>query len=385
MSTTATTRTIERTAVHATLYIAFELGNGSWKLGFSTGLGQRPRERNIRARDVEGVLEEIERAKRRFRLPEAVRVVSCYEAGRDGFWLHRFLVDQGIENRVVDSSSIEVNRRQRRAKTDRMDVGKLLGLLMRYEAGERKAWSVVRVPTVTEEDARQLHRELLNTKRDRTRITNRIRGLLANQGLEIDLQADVPTQLDQICCWDGSPLAPGLRARLLREWQKVEFLTRQVRELQNERRRLLRSSDDPAMQKIAQLLTLRGIGANSAWLYTMEFFGWRQFHSGKEIGALAGLTPTPHQSGELRHELGIAKAGNRRVRWMSIEGAWAWLRFQPQSALSRWYEERFGHGGPRMRKIGIVALARKLLIALWRFLETGVVPEGAELKTRIEI
>ena len=172
---------------------------------------------------------------------------------------------------------------------------------------------------------------------------------------------------------------------MLREWQKVEFLTRQVRELQNERRRLVRSSNDPAMQKIAQLLTLRGIGANSAWLYTMEFFGWRQFRSGKEIGALAGLTPTPHQSGELRHELGIAKAGNRRVRWMSIEGAWAWLRFQPRSSLSRWYEERFGHGGPRMRKIGIVALARKLLIALWRFLETGVVPEGAELKTRIEI
>ena len=385
MSITATTRAIEPTAVRATLYIAFELGTGSGKLGFSRGLGQRPREQNVRARDVESVLEEIERAKRRFGLPEETRVVSCYEAGRDGFWLHRFLVDRGIENRVVDSSSIEVKRRQRRVKTDRMDVEKLLGLLMRYEAGERKAWSVVRAPTVAEEDARQLHRELLNAKRDRTRVTNRIRGLLANQGLEIDLQADVPTQLDQMRCWDGSPLPPGLQARLAREWEKVEFLTRQIHGLQNERRRLVRTSDDPAMQKIAQLLTLRGIGANSAWLYTMEFFGWRQFRSGKEIGALAGLTPTPHQSGELRHELGIAKAGNRRVRWMSIEGAWAWLRFQPQSALSQWYQERFGGGGPRLRKIGIVALARKLLIALWQFLETGVVPEGAELKTRIQI
>jgi transposase len=334
---------------------------------------------------VEAVLGEIERSRRRFRLPDAVRVVSCYEAGRDGFWLHRFLVDQGIENRVVDSSSIEVNRRQRRVKTDRMDVGKLLGLLMRYEAGDRKAWSFVHVPTVAEEDARQLHRELLNTKRDRTRVTNRIRGLLANQGLEIDLKADVQTQLDQMRQWDGSSLPSGLHARLHREWEKVEFLTRQIQSLQNERRRLVRCGDDPAMQKISQLLTLRGIGANSAWLYTMEFFGWRQFRSGKEIGALAGLTPTPHQSGELRRELGIAKAGNRRVRWMAIEGAWAWLRFQPQSALSQWYQERFGGGGPRMRKVGIVALARKLLIALWQFLEKGVVPEGAELKTQIQI
>jgi transposase len=385
MSTTAATRRIERTAVGATLYMAFELGNGSWKLGFTTGLGQRPRERNVAARDVEAVMREIASAKRRFDLPNQTAVVSCYEAGRDGFWLHRFLADQGIENRVVDSSSIEVKRRQRRVKTDRMDVEKLLGLLVRYEAGERKAWSVVRVPTVAEEDGRQLHRELLNTKRDRTRVTNRMRGLLANQGLEIDLQADVPTQLDRMRCWDGSPLPSGLLARLLREWEKAEFLTRQIQGLHNERRRLVRSSDDPTLQKVAQLLTLRGIGTNSAWLYTMEFFGWRQFRNGKEIGALAGLTPTPHQSEEIRHELGIAKAGNRRVRWMSIEGAWAWLRFQPQSALSQWYQERFGGGGPRMRKVGIVALARKLLIALWQFLETGVVPEGAELKTRIQI
>jgi transposase len=385
MSTTAATRAIEPTAVRATLYIAFELGNGSWKLGFTTGPGQRPRERDVSARDGEAVLREIARARRRFQLSEAARVVSCYEAGRDGFWLHRFLVHHGIENRVVDSSSIEVKRRQRRAKTDRMDVEKLLGLLMRYEAGERKAWSVVRVPAEAEEDARQLHRELLTAKRDRTRVTNRIRGLLANQGLEIDLSQDVREQFERMRQWDGSPLPPGLRARLEREWEQVEFVTRRIRHLQNERRHRIRAAETPAMDQVRQLLTLRGIGVNSAWLYTMEFFGWRQFRSGKEIGALAGLTPTPHQSGELRHELGIAKAGNRRIRWMSIEGAWAWLRFQPQSALSQWYQERFGGGGPRMRKVGIVALARKLLIALWRFLETGVVPEGAELKTRILI
>jgi transposase len=369
----------------ATLYLAFELGNGSWKLGFTTGLGQKPRERNVSARDVETVLLEIIRAKHRFGLPDGSRVVSCYEAGRDGFWLHRFLVEQGIENRVVDSSSIEVKRRQRRVKTDRMDVVKLLGLLLRYEAGERRAWSVVRVPALAEEDASQLHRELLTTKRDRTRVTNRIRGLLASQGLVIDLTADVPAQLEQMQLWDGSPLPPGLRVRLVREWEKAQFLTGQIQVLEAARRKLIRHSDDPAMEKVRQLLTLRGVGANSAWLYTMEFFGWRGFHNGKEIGALAELTPTPHQSGALRHELGIGKDGNRRIRFMAIEGAWSWLRFQPQSALSKWYEERFGHGGPRMRKVGIVALARKLLIALWRFLETGVLPEGAELKTRIVI
>jgi transposase len=381
MSTTATTR---RRKLTASLYLAFELGNGTWKLGFTTGLGQKPRERNVTARDVEAVLREIVRAKQRFGMRDGVRVVSCYEAGRDGFWLDRFLVAQGVENRVVDSSSIEVNRRQRRAKTDRMDVRKLLGLLLRHEAGERKAWSVVHVPTVGEEDGRQLHRELLTTKRDRNRVTNRIRGLLASQGLEIDLTAGVPAQLEQMQQWDGSPLAPGLRVRLLREWEKVEFLTGQIRVLEAARRKLVRHSDDPAMQKVRQLLTLRGIGTNSAWLYTMEFFGWRRFQNGKEIGSLAGLTPTPHQSGELRHELGIAKAGNRRIRWMAIEGAWAWLRFQPHSSLSKWYEKRFAQAGPRMRKVGIVALARKLLIALWRFLETGALPEGAELKARIK-
>ena len=152
-----------------------------------------------------------------------------------------------------------------------------------------------------------------------------------------------------------------------------------------ERRSLVRESGDPALAKVMQLALLKGVGIESAWLYTMEFFGWRNFRNGKQIGSLAGLTPTPHQSGDLRRELVIDKAGNKRVRWMAVEAAWSWVRFQPQSALSRWYEERFAHGGPRMRKIGIVAVARKLLIALWRYLETGLIPEGAEMKTRVQI
>src|SRR5438445_719011 len=378
MSTTTTTRTNDRTA---TLYLAFELGAGKWRLGFTTGIAQKPRERTVAACDVEAVLREIARAKERFGLAAEAQVVSCYEAGRDGFWLHRCLTAHSIENRVVDSASIEVNRRKRRAKTDRLDVGKLLNLLLRYEAGERKAWSVVRVPTDVEEDARQLHRELLAAKRDRTRVTNRIRGLLASQGLTIELKKkDLPKQLDRMRRWDGSGLPASLRQRLEREWAKAQFFTEQIGALDRERRKLLRDANDPALKKVMQLLHLQGVGINGAWLQTMELYGWRNFRNGKEIGSLSGLTPTPHHSGELRHELGIDKAGNKRVRWMAIESAWAWLRFQRQSALSQWYERRFAHGGPRMRKVGIVALARKLLIALWRYLETGVVPEGAEVK-----
>src|SRR5262245_6290662 len=382
VSTTTTTRSSETTA---TLYLAFELGNGSWRLGFTTGPGQKARQRAVTARDGAAVLREIERAKSRVELIAEVRVVSCYEAGREGFWLHRFLLAHGIENRIIDSSSIEVKRRLRRAKTDRMDTDRLLGLLVRYESGERTAWSVVRVPSDAEEDARHLHRELLTAKRDRTRVTNRIGGLLANQGLEIELTKDVADQLDRLRRWDGSPLPGGLRRRLAREWEKVRFLTQQIDALTRERRQLVREAGDAATAKVRQLVQLRGIGMNGAWLHTMEFFAWRHFRNGKEIGSLAGLTPTPHQSGQLRRELGIDKAGNRRVRWMAIELAWAWLRFQPESALAKWYETRFARGGPRLRKIGIVALARKLLVALWRYLETGVVPEGALLKDHVLI
>jgi transposase len=381
-TTTTTTRTTDPTAA---LYVAFELGNGRWGLGFTTGLGQRARQRTVAARDTAAVLREMARAKERLGLEAGALVVSCYEAGREGFWLHRFLVSEGITNRVIDSSSIEVNRRRRRAKTDRLDLDGLLRLLVRYEAGERKAFAVVRVPADAEEDARQLHRELLTAKRDRTRVTNRMRGLLANQGLTLELAGDVPAQLEQLRRFDGSGLPQALRRRLTREWEKVRFLNQQIEALVRERRALVREAQDPAMAKVLQLAQLQGVGINSAWLHTMELFGWRQFRSGKEIGSLAGLTPTPHQSGQLRRELGIDKAGNKRVRWMAIEGAWSWLRFQPESALSQWYEQRFAHGGPRMRKIGIVALARKLLIAFWRYLETGVVPEGARLKEHVQI
>jgi transposase len=383
---TATTRSFDPTALRNTLCISFELGEGSWKLMFSPGFGENVVRRTVTSRDREAVLHTITAMKDHFGLPGEARVVSCYEAGRDGFWLHRFLASHGIENLVVDSSSIEVSRRRRRAKTDRLDAESLLDLLLRHLAGSRKkVWSVVRVPTVEQEDRRHLHRELQSAKRDRTRVTNRMKGLLANHGLTLDLRKDVPAQLAALRQWDGSPLAAGLRARLAREWERVQFYADLIERLEAERRKLLREAKDPVIAKALQLNCLRGIGVNSAWLYVMELFGWRELRNRREVGAIVGLTPTPNESGQQERERGVSKAGNRHVRAMAIEIAWGWLRFQPNSELSKWYQRRFGSGSKRVRKIGIVALARKLMIELWRFLETGVIPEGAELKTDVRI
>ena len=361
------------------LYLAFELSKKKWKLGFSTGLGQHPRRRTIDAGDLPALQQEIEVAKRRFGLSADSPVKSCYEAGRDGFWLHRYLLEREVENVVVDSSSIEVNRRARRAKTDRIDVGKLLNMLLRYHNGEEKVWSVVHVPSVEAEDKRHLHRQLARLKVDRTRHIGRIKGLLATQGLNVPIHVGFLDTLEAARLWDGSPLPPGLRARVEREYADLRYAERQIKELEAEREELIETSDDPCIEKVRQLMKLRAIGPNSAWLFVMEFFGWRQFRNRREVGGQAGLTPTPHQSGEESREQGISKAGNCDVRAMAIEIAWCWLRYQPDSELALWFCEKFGHS-KRTRRIGIVALARKLLVALWRYLETGEIPAGAQLK-----
>ena len=379
----AATREYEYSVLAPLLYLAFELGDSNWKLGFTIGMGQRPRERTIAARDLDGLQREIRLAKKRFGLPETAPVLSCYEAGRDGFWLHRYLVEHGVQNLVVDSSSIEVNRRQRRAKTDRMDVGKLLGQLIRYRSGERKVWSVVRVPSAKDEDDRQLHRELSTLKKERTRQINRIKGLLASQGVRLPVKADFAQRLESVRAWDGSPLLPRLQARLVREYERLEFVGKQIKQLERQRVQEIRQSADPKVEQVRALMRLNGIGVNSSWQFIMEFFGWREFHSGKEVGGLSGLAPTPYQSGSSYREQGMSKAGNRHVRAMAVEIAWGWLGYQPESELTKWYEKRFGQGSKRIRKIGIVALARRLLVELWRYLETGAIPEGAVLKTRL--
>ncbi len=362
------------------LYLAFELSGSNWKLGFTIGFGQRPRERNIRAGDLDTLEREIGQAKERFGLPQDVPVLSCYEAGRDGFWLHRYLESAGVQNLVVDSSSIEVNRRRRRAKTDSLDVGKLLTMLLRYHRGEKKVWHVVHVPTVEQEDHRQLHREMMALKKERTRHINRIKALLAGQGVRMQVRKDFLEELEATRLWDGSRLPEGLKALLKREHKRFQLVEEQIAELETERMEAIQNSRRPDVQMVRDLLRLRAIGVNSSWLFTMEFFGWRKFRNQKEVGALSGLTPTPSQSGSSYREQGIGKSGNRYVRAMAIEIAWGWLRYQPESKLTQWYEERFARGSSRMRRIGIVAVARKLLIELWRYLETGVIPEGAVLK-----
>lgn len=362
------------------LYLAFELGVEEWKLAFTTDLEAKPRVRVMPARDLRQLTKEVATATQWFKLPENTLVRSCYEAGRDGFWLHRHLATVGIDNRVVDSGSIEVNRRQRRAKSDGLDARKLLTMLVRYHAGESRVWSVVRIPTVEEEDRRQLHRELRMLKQERARATNRIRGLLATQGVRLPKGRHVRLVLDGLRAWDGSELPPALRARLQREWEHVHFLHTKILELDRQRARAIKHDSGQAVEKVRQLLQLRGVGENAAWVYVNEFFGWRHFRNGKEVGAAAGLTPTPYQSGDARREQGISKAGNRHIRAVAIELAWCWLRHQSGSRLSRWYNERFSRGGTRARKIGIVALARHLLIELWRFLKDGTMPAGALLK-----
>ena len=368
------------TRVPSTLSLAFELGNAEWKLAMTTRIDQAPLVRSMPARALPTLQTEIARAKTHFGLPAGTPVQSCYEAGRDGFWLHRYLVSRSIANSIVDSSSIEVNRRRRRTKTDRLDACKLVTMLIRAAGGEKKVWSVVNVPNVTEEDRRQVHRELLFARRDRGRHTNRIKGLFASQGVPLARIQELPTHLVTARLWDGTPLPALLCVRLQREWEAVLGYTTRIRALKKERRVLLKTTDDPAIAQVRQLHQLLGIGIDSAWLYVMEFFAWRQFRNRRQVGGLAGLTDTHYQSGDLQHEQGISKAGNRWVRALAINTAWAWLRFQPKSALARWYQKRFGHGSSRMRKIGIVALARKLLIAFWRYLDTGLIPEGAVLR-----
>ena len=368
------------TTTAGTLYIALELGWDKWLLACATQPAQKPRYRSMPARNLEQLREEIAKAKQRFGLSADAPVCTCYEAGRDGFWLHHALTSLGVKNVVVDSAAIEVNRRRKRAKTDPVDAAKLLNLLCRYHGGERKVWSVVNVPAVEDEDRRQLHRGLKDLQRQQTECSNRIKGLLASQGLDAAVDADFRTTLAGLRDWAGQPVPAGLQQRVLQEFAVWEALHQQVREAANEQERRLRHGQEPYLDKVRRLMGLKAVGVRSAWVLVLELFAWRAIKSGKELGALVGLTPTPYDSGQSEREQGISKAGNKHVRSLIVELAWLWRRWQPGSALSQWYERRFAAGNKRVRKIGIVALARKLLIALWRYVEQGELPEGAQEK-----
>jgi len=361
------------------LYMAFELSAKKWKLVF--GNGQRTRMKTIAAGDWTALLAEIERAKSKLNCPADAPVVSCYEAGRDGFWIHRALQAEGIENYVVDSASIEVSRRKRQAKTDRLDAGALLRLLMRYLSGEKVALHPVRVPTVEEEDRRRLNREREYLLKERGAHSARIKSLLVAHGIRPARLSELPRLLPTAkAAVTGYALPADLKAELEREYERYVLVDQQVKALEQLQHARAASADSAAIQMVQQLRNLKGVGWQSSWGLSTEFFSWRQFKNAKQVGACAGLTPTPYDSGDSTREQGISKAGNKRIRKLMVELAWLWLRYQPHSALSQWFEQRFGSGGKRMRRIGIVALARKLLIALWRYLEHGVLPEGAVLK-----
>jgi transposase len=359
------------------LYVALELGQDKWHLACATQAAEKPRFRAIPARDLGRLADEIRKAKERFRLPPDAPVRTCYEAGRDGFWVHRALAARGIDNVVVDSTSIEVDRRKKRVKSDPVDAAKLLNLLCRYHAGEGKVWRVVRVPAVADEDRRQLHRGLRDLQRQQTECSNRIQGLLASCGLTAEVNARFRDTLAELRDWAGEPVPAGLQRRLLQEFAVWEAVHAQVCQAGNEQERRLRTGSEPHLEKVRRLMGLKAVGVRTAWVLVNELFAWRGIRNGRELGALAGLTPTPYQSGQSDREQGISKAGNKHVRGLIVEVAWLWLRWQPGSDLSRWYARRFGAGGRRARKVGIVALARKLLIALWRYVDRGELPAGA--------
>jgi transposase len=280
---------------------------------------------------------------------------------------------------VVDSSSIEVNRKARRAKTDRLDVRKLLQQLMRWAGGETKAWSVVHVPTPEAEDERQLAREIETVAGDRIRVTNRIHGLLATQGVRLALTDTFEAQLGEAVTADGRPLPTGLRERIGHEWEYLQTIERRAAQLREARAAFLTARTTRVACVAQQLLTLRGIGPTSALLFSAELFGTRTFQNGRQVSALTGLTPVPYRSDQRVSDQGISQAGRGAVRRVALQIAWGWLRWQPASALSQWFRRRFGAGGKRVRRIGIVAVARKLLVALWHYVDHGVIPHGAVL------
>lgn len=360
------------------LYMAMELSNRKWKLGFSNGA--RMRRKSVEARDRERLLAEVTLAKHKLGLPAEAKVVCCFEAGRDGHWIYRWLRASGFEVLEIDSSSIEMARGRKHVKTDRVDVEKLVDLLLRYCLGFRKAFRVVRVPSEEAEAGQRLHREDEYLTRQRTRVTNRMQGLLVAQGItELSLKGDFASRLERVRRWDGQGLSAELKAELNRMHVQYRLIEEQLAALVRAYAAEL-ESDTAVGASRRRLEILKSMGPKTSRVISAEVFAWRKFGNAKEVAGMSGLTPTPSQSGDEQREQGISKAGNRRVRWVMIEFAWLWLRWQPDSELSRWYRQRFAHGSRRMRRIGIVALARKLLIALWRYLEAGEIPAGAVLK-----
>ena len=370
------TRTLPSSVSEPMLYVAFELGKKTWNLAMTSGFGVAPWLRSVASRDWRSVEQALAQGCVRFGLPAAVPVVSCYEAGRDGFWIHRALKERGIRNRVVDSASIEVNRRARRAKTDRLDALKLVTMLVRVCYGEKKVWNEVHVPSVGAEAARQVSRERTALTQEQTRLTNQLRGWLATWGAALPRRR-TSAWWTRVRDWAEAPLPVEVQARLARAEARLTVLEAQVAELDGQQRAAVTTAA-PA-SALRQLVRLKGIATTGASVLLDEGLVWRAFRNRRQIGGLLGFAPTPYDSGDSVREQGISRAGNNRLQAISIQLAWNWVHWQPLSVLTQWYRAHFGRG-KRARRIGIVAVARKLVIALWRYVTTGVVPAGAILK-----
>lgn len=359
------------------MYVAMELSKKNWKLAF--GDGSRERMRTLAARDQAGLLREVIRAKEKLELPADAPVIVAYEAGRDGFWIARMLRQQGFAVHVMDPASIEVPRRSRQRKTDRLDAKRLLGLLIRYALwGQRQAFSSVCIPSEEEETALRVHRERERLVKERSQHRTRIKALLALHGIEVKNPARMA--IEKLRDWRNRPLSQAWLDELGREQQRLLHVEEQLNVLGRAQQQALREGTTPALEKARKLSRLKGVGIHSSWLLGHECFGWRTFANRKRLGSFAGLTGTPFDSGETLREQGISKAGSKRVRCGMIELAWMWVRWQPDSALTHWFVDNYVRAGTkRSRRKGIVALARKLLIALWKYVEEDQVPEGALL------
>lgn len=363
--------------IEETLYVAFELSRDKWRVLCSAG--GRKKHSGVMVPGSESELRLIlERAKKKFGLAEDVRVLSCLEAGRDGFWPHWFVTQQGLQNLTVDASSMKVTRKGRRAKTDRIDAARLLADLVRHDRGDDDVWRVVHVPSRKDEVHRHEHRELEQLKQERKRLRNQVRSLLATEGITVKGNLmKVLEKLGDLRNWNGEQLSAWMLWRLQRKTQRLAQVENQIKEIKEHQVKSVKRADTAKLEMIAKLVRLRGIGVASAWVLVMESLGWRQFNNRKEVGGSVGLVGTPYDSGESVRELGISKAGNARVRALLVELAWLWVRYQPNSSITRWFQERFGGQGKRSKRVGIIGVARRLMIQLWHFVEHDVNPPGA--------
>jgi transposase len=375
--------TIIRTDLRA-IFVSLELSRSNWLLtSLSPGAGEKMSKHSVAAGDVAGLLQRVVQLKQKAqaRTGRDFPIIVIQEAGLDGFWIHRVLQSEGIESNVVDPASILTSRRRRRAKTDQIDGETLVRTLLAYKRGEPRICSMVKAPTPEEEDRRRICRERKTLVAERVEHVNRLKGLLFAQGIfdYEPLRRDRRARLEELRTGDGRPLPAHLKAQTSRELDRLEILVAQLEAVEAERDALVAQTSQQVSTPAAMLTQLKGIGSEFAAVLWSEGL-FRHFDNRRQVAAYAGLAPTPWQSGSVAHEQGVSKSGNPRLRTTMIQLAWLWLRHQPATALSLWFQERVRRNGGRMRKTTIVALARKLLVALWKYVTAGVVIEGAVMK-----